>query len=129
MQRKFGTAMGSLVSAAVANFHMEKSEQKALRTAPVNCKPMLWKQYVDDILEAIKKNQITGFTDHLNAVDETGSIKFTYRNSMAQSLSRTYSSGVNPMALSPQKYTRNPHIPTNICISGHTIPLTIRQLW
>jgi len=56
---------------------MEKLEQKALRTAPVNCKPRLWKRYVGDILEAIKKDQIAGFTDHLNAVDETRSIKFT----------------------------------------------------
>jgi len=79
MQQKFGTAMGSPVSAAVVNFYMEKLEQKALSTAPVNCKPRLWKQYVDDILEAIKKDQIAEFTDHLNAVDETGSIKFTYK--------------------------------------------------
>ena len=79
MQQKFGTAMGSPVSAAVANFYMEKLEQKALSTAPVNCKSRLWKRYVDDMLEAIKKDQIAGFTDHLNAVDETGSIKFTYK--------------------------------------------------
>jgi len=38
MQQKFGTAMGSPVSDAVANFYMEKLEQKALSTAPVNCK-------------------------------------------------------------------------------------------
>ena len=68
--------MSSPVSAAVANFYMEKLEQQALRTAPVNCKTKLWKRY--DILEAIKKDQIAEFTDHLNAVDETGSIKFTY---------------------------------------------------
>ena len=33
MQQKSGTAMGSPVSAAVANFYMEKLEQKALSTA------------------------------------------------------------------------------------------------
>ena len=70
--------MSSPVSAAVANFYMEKLEQKALRTAPLNSKPRIWKRYIDDILEAIKKDQIAAFTDHLNAVDETGSIKFTY---------------------------------------------------
>jgi len=79
MQQKFGTAMGSPVSAAVANFYMEKLEHKALMTAPVNCKPRIWKRHVDDIVEAIKKDQTAGFTDHLNAVDETGSIKFTYK--------------------------------------------------
>jgi len=126
MQQKFGTAMSSPVSAAVANFYMEKLEQKALRTAPVNCKTKLWKRY--DILEAIKKDQIAEFTDHLNALDETGRIKFTYelkRTPIAQSPSWTYSSGANPMGLSPQRYTGNPCIPTNIYISGHTIPLTI----
>ena len=41
MQQKFGTAMGSPVLAAVVNFYMQKLEQKALRTAPVNCKPRL----------------------------------------------------------------------------------------
>jgi len=83
MQQKFATAMGSPVSAAVASFYMEKLEHKALRTAAVNCKPRLWKRYVDDILEAIKKDQIAGFTGHLNAVDETGSIKFTTKESNA----------------------------------------------
>jgi len=38
---------------------MEKLEQKALRTALANCKPRIWKRYVDDILEDIKKDQIT----------------------------------------------------------------------
>ena len=78
MQQKFGTVMGSPVSAAVVNLYMEKLERKARRTAPVNCKPRIWKRYVDDILEAIKKDQITDFTDHLNAVDKTGSTRFTY---------------------------------------------------
>jgi len=41
MQHKFGTAMGSPVSAAVAIVYMEKLEQKALRTVPVSCKPRL----------------------------------------------------------------------------------------
>jgi len=50
MQQKFGTAMGNPDSAAVANFYMEKLEQKALSTAPVNCKPGLWKRYIDYIL-------------------------------------------------------------------------------
>ena len=40
-------------------------------------KPKLWKRYVDNILEVIKKNAVHDLTDHLNKVDETGSIKFT----------------------------------------------------
>jgi len=41
MQQKVDTVMDSPVSAAVANFNMEKLEQKALRTAPINCKPRI----------------------------------------------------------------------------------------
>jgi len=44
MQHKFGTAMGSPVSAAVAIVYMEKLEQNSLRTASVSCKPRLWKR-------------------------------------------------------------------------------------
>jgi len=33
---------------------------------------------VDDILEVIKKNAVHDLTDHLNKVDKTGSIKFTF---------------------------------------------------
>ena len=125
--------MGSPVSAAVANFCMKKLEQKALSTAPVNCKPRLWKRYVDDILEAIKKDQIAEFTNHLNAVDETGSrpIKFTTKESNATipSLDLLFRRQPDGAVLSPQRYTGNPGILTNIYISGHTIPLTTRQVW
>ena len=34
--------------------------------------------YVDDILEIVKKEGIQHLTDHLNEVDETHSIQFTY---------------------------------------------------
>ena len=44
MQQKFGTAMGSPVSAVIANFYMEKRERKALQTAPAECRPKIWKR-------------------------------------------------------------------------------------
>ena len=78
MQQKFGTAMGSPVSAVIANFYMEKLERKALQTAPADCRPKIWKRYVDDVLDVIKKDQVKNFTDHLNSIDDTNSIKFTY---------------------------------------------------
>ena len=77
-QQKFGTAMGSPVSPILANLFMEWLEQQAIATAPVDCKPRLWKRYVDDILEVMKRGKVGQLTDHINTIDPTGNIKFTY---------------------------------------------------
>ena len=49
-----------------------------MATAPVNCRPRLWKRFVDDTLEVIKRGSVTQFTEHLNSVDSTGNIRFMY---------------------------------------------------
>ena len=54
-KQRFGAAMGSPVSPVVANLYMEFLEQRAISTAPIECKPRLWKRYVDDILESCAK--------------------------------------------------------------------------
>jgi len=69
--------MGSPVSPIVADIFIEFLKQSAIASVPVECKPKLWKRYVDDILEVIKKHGEDGLTQHLNSVDDTGSIKFT----------------------------------------------------
>jgi len=69
--------MGSPVSPIVADIFIEFLEQSAIASVPAECKPMLRKRYVDDILEVIKKHGVDGLTQHLNSVDDTGSIKFT----------------------------------------------------
>ena len=77
----FGAAMGSPVSAIVANLFMEWLEKEAITTAPLNLKPKLWRRYVDDVLEIIKKGTTENLTEHLNKVDPTactGSIKFAF---------------------------------------------------
>ena len=38
----------------------------------------MWKRYVDDVLEIIDRGQIQHLTDHLNQVDPTDNIKFTF---------------------------------------------------
>ena len=53
-------------------------EQRAIATAPVNCRPRLWKRFVDDTLEVIKRGSVAQLTEHLNSVDSTRSIRFTY---------------------------------------------------
>ena len=55
-RQKFGAAMGSPVSAIVANLYMEWLEQQAIATAPLDCAPKYWRRYVDDVLEVIKKD-------------------------------------------------------------------------
>ena len=72
-KQRFGAAMGNPVSPVVANLYMEFLEQ-AIATAPVHCKPRLWKQYVDDILEIVNEDQVDNLTEHLNQTDPTDSI-------------------------------------------------------
>ncbi|XP_072021516.1 uncharacterized protein [Amphiura filiformis] len=74
----FGAAMGSPVSPLAANIFMEHLEDIAIATAPLECKPKLWKRYVDDILEIVCKDEVNNLTDHLNQADDTDSIKFTF---------------------------------------------------
>ena len=70
-QQRFGTAMGSPVSPIVANMYMEWLEKKAILTAPITCKPQLWKRYVDVVLEKINDGETQNLTDHLNTIDTT----------------------------------------------------------
>ena len=85
-QQKFGTAMGSPVSPVIANLFMEWLEQQAIATAPVTCQARLWKRYVDDVMEILKKGCEQQLTAHLNTIDTTGNIKFTYEEESEGSL-------------------------------------------
>ena len=69
---------GSPVSTTVAYLYMEFSEQHTITTALVKCAPRLWKRYMDNNSEVIKKRQVVNLKQHLNKADATGSIKFTY---------------------------------------------------
>ena len=74
-KQTFGAA---IISPIIANIFMEWLEQEAIASAPITCKPKLWKRYVDDILEIISKDATQQLTDHLNTIDKTDNIKFTY---------------------------------------------------
>ena len=76
-EQVYGTAMGSPVSVVIANLYMEWFEQTALRTAPAHIRPRLWKRFVDDIWEVIKRGTEPELTAHLNQVDPTGNIQVT----------------------------------------------------
>ena len=72
-EQREGAAMGSPVSAVVANLYMEFFEELALKSAP--SKPRLWKRYVDDTCCIVKKGTVEGLLSHLNSVRP--SIRFT----------------------------------------------------
>jgi hypothetical protein len=56
INRLFGTAMGSPVSAVISNFVMEDVEQRALASVPVSLS--FWKRFVDDVISAVSRNEI-----------------------------------------------------------------------
>ena len=77
VQQRFEAAMGSPVSPIIANIYMEfLGEQQAIATVPIQCKPRLWKRYVDDVLGIIKDGEVDNLTEHLNQVDQT--VRFTH---------------------------------------------------
>jgi len=73
-QQIFGCAMGSTVSALLANLVMERIEKLAISTA--NNPPKWWFRYVDDSHCCLKKNSIQAFHRHLNSINKH--IQFTF---------------------------------------------------
>ncbi|XP_071963828.1 uncharacterized protein [Antedon mediterranea] len=67
--------------------YLEFLEQKAIAAAPLECKPRLWKRYVDDVLEIVKQDQVENLTQHLNSSDPAGPIKFTYEKEYENKIS------------------------------------------
>ena len=65
----FGCAMGSPVSAVIAELVMGYVEAKALSTFP-GVSPRWWKRYVDDSNCCIKSNDLENFHRHLNSINQ-----------------------------------------------------------
>jgi hypothetical protein len=68
-----GCAMGSPVSAVIAELVMQEVEEKALETSPV--RPKWWRRYVDDSNACIKRDGVEVFHSHLNSIN--ANIQFT----------------------------------------------------
>ena len=77
-RQRFGMAMGSPLSPLGCNIFMEWLELKAIATSPITCRPRLWRRYVDDVLEVIRRGEVDNLTRHLKQSEPTDSIKFTY---------------------------------------------------
>lgn len=78
--------MGDPLAAITCSFFMEDLEKKAITSAPEECRPTLWKGYVDDIVEKVKAAHTQELTDHLNTIDNTGNKKFTHEEEMEKSI-------------------------------------------
>jgi len=72
-EQKDGAAMGSPVSAVIANLYLEEFEERAIATATY--KPKIWKRYVDDTFTVLGKDYVDGLLQHLNSQQPT--IRFT----------------------------------------------------
>jgi hypothetical protein len=70
-----GVAMGSPLSAVIANFFTEEFEERALNQATL--KPTCWYRYVDDtfVIWPHGKVSLTNFVEHLNGLHKN--IQFT----------------------------------------------------
>ena len=68
-----GCAMGSPVSAVIAELVMQRVEKIALETSPVPVR--WWKRYVDDSNACLKQADIQAFHNHINTINKN--IQFT----------------------------------------------------
>ena len=76
--------MGSPVSAAVANLYMEFFVDLALTQSPDECRPHIWKRYVDDTFCILRKGTVEKLLSHLNSLRPT--IQFTVKVEKDRSL-------------------------------------------
>ncbi|KAL9954306.1 hypothetical protein ACROYT_G041825 [Oculina patagonica] len=72
-EQREGAAMGSPVSAVVANLYMESFQEQAITSS--SCKPKIWKRYVDDTFTILDRGRVDSFLQHLN--NQQPSIRFT----------------------------------------------------
>ncbi|XP_078372758.1 uncharacterized protein LOC144656411 [Oculina patagonica] len=72
-EQQEGAAMGSPVSAVIANLYMESFEEQAIASS--SYKPKIWKRYVDDTFTILDRENVDSFLQHLN--NQQPSIRFT----------------------------------------------------
>ena len=72
-EQREGAAMGSPVSAVIANLYMETFEEQAIESAA--SKPKIWKRYVDDAFTILDRDRVDSFLQYLNSQQPT--IRFT----------------------------------------------------
>ena len=58
-EQKDGAAMGSPVSAVIANLYMESFEEQAITTSSYECR--IWKNYVEDTFTILDRENVDDF--------------------------------------------------------------------
>lgn len=66
-EQQEGAAMGSPVSAVIANLYMESFEERALKICPPECAPRVWKRYVDNTFIITARSSTNDLLTHMNA--------------------------------------------------------------
>ena len=84
-EQKEGAAMGSPVSAVIANLYMENFEEQAITTS--SYEPRIWKRYVDETFTILDRENVDDLLLHLN--NQQPSIRFTMERKTTNSPSYT----------------------------------------
>nr|XP_054766136.1 uncharacterized protein LOC129273118 [Lytechinus pictus] len=74
-EQQEGAAMGSPVSAVIANLYMESFEEDAPHACPPEFSPRIWKRYVDDTFIVTNRSTTDCLLNYVNA--QQSSIRFT----------------------------------------------------
>ena len=73
LSEKEATAMGSPVSAVIANLYEKSFQEQAITVS--SYEPRIWKRYVDDTFTILDRENVDDFLQHLN--NQQPSIRFT----------------------------------------------------
>ena len=72
-----GTPKGSPVSMVMSDLYMEIQVEHLMEFALCEVRPKIWKRYVENAFEIVKKDQRDALMVQLNQTDHTDSIQFT----------------------------------------------------
>ncbi|XP_022110791.1 uncharacterized protein LOC110990219 [Acanthaster planci] len=123
-----GAAMGSPVSAVIANLYMESFEEEALQSCPPDCRPTLWKRYVHGTFVIAPRDQTSHLLNHLNSLKP--SIQFTIENEQDNSIAflDTMVHREPDSGLTSTIYRKPTHTDQYLAFDSHH-PMSVKRAW
>ena len=70
--RFHGAPIGSIISVVALDMYMEHLDNEAMDSVPQDTRPSMWKQYINESFEVVKRDKQDELTEHLNPTDTTG---------------------------------------------------------